>query len=145
MTDAGSRHAELMDADGFWRQFVVAFYFDNPGDELVGVLVKFWREGGGGDDSVPALRLQTKDGRRFDVTAHQERLKAELVKKAPVKGDWVKIVYKGEAERAAPGMSKAKLFTVEVVRPNSQPEAGAEAVRGSAGSENAPRAGSKGT
>lgn len=119
---------------------MVAFYFDNPGDELVGVLVKFWREGTG-DDSVPALRLQTKDGRHFDVTAHQERLKAELVKKAPVKGDWVKIVYKGEAERAAPGMSKAKLFTVEVRRPGSPPEAGAEAVRGSAGSENEPRAG----
>lgn len=140
MTATGSRHAELMDADGFWRQFVVAFYFDNPGDELVGVLVKFWREGTG-DDSVPALRLQTKDGRHFDVTAHQERLKAELVKKAPVKGDWVKIVYKGEAERAAPGMSKAKLFTVEVRRPGSPPEAGAETVRGSAGSENEPRAG----
>lgn len=135
-----SRHAALMDADGFWRQFVVAFYFDKPGDELTGTLVKYWPEGRG-DDAVPGLRVQTGDGRQFDVTAHQERLKAELVKAAPAAGDRLRIRYDGEAERAAPGMSKAKLFTVEVRRRGSQPEAGAGPVGGSAGPENGPRAG----
>lgn len=134
------KHQDVMDAVAYWRQFVVTFYFENPGDTLVGFLVDYWSEGPL-KDAVPRIRVQTKDGRQFDVIAHQERLKAELVKAAPVKGDALRITYTGEAEKAAPGMSKAKLFTVEVKRPGSQPEAGAEAVRGSAGSENEPRAG----
>jgi hypothetical protein len=105
-----------MDADGFWRQFVVAFYFDKPGDEIAGHLVKHWPEGRG-DDAVPAIRIQTEDGRRFDVTAHQERLKAELVKARPVVGDQIVIRYEGDAERAVRGMNKAKLFSVVVTRP----------------------------
>ncbi len=138
----GSRHAALMDADGFWRQFVVPFYFETPGDEIVGVVVHKWSEGRG-DDAIPAVRLQTRDGRRFDVTAYQERLKALLVKAAPADGDWVKIVYTGEADRAAPGMSKAKLFTVEVKRPDSPPRGRTEGqgTSGGAPSENGPGAG----
>lgn len=135
-----TRHAALMDADGFWRQFVVAFYFETPGDELAGALVKY-RADGPRDDAVPCIRIQRKDGRVFEVTAHQERLKALLVEAAPAVGDRIKIVYTGEAAKAAPGMNKAKLFTVEVRRAGSQPEAGTETVRGSAGSENEPRAG----
>lgn len=135
-----SRHAELMDAIAFWRQFVVAFYFETPGDELAGALIKY-RADGNRDDAVPCLRIQRKDGRVFEVTAHQERLKALLAEAAPAVGDRIKIVYTGEAAKAAPGMNKAKLFTVEVRRPGSPPEAGTEAVRGSAGSENEPRAG----
>ena len=46
------------------------------------------------------------------------------MKAAPVKGDALRITYTGEAERAAPGMSKAKLFTVEVRRPGSQSPGG---------------------
>lgn len=103
-----------LDAAEFWRQFVVAFYFDSPGDSIAGELVRFWQEGRG-EAAVPALRLQTADGRRFDVTAHQERLKAELVKARPVVGDWLTLTYRADAERAAPGMSPAKLFAVEVV------------------------------
>lgn len=137
---AGSRHAALMDADGFWRQFVVAFYFERPGDEITGTLIKY-RADGPRDDAVPSVRLQMADGRVFEVTAHQERLKAELVKAKPAIGDKVRIVYTGEAAKAAPGMNKAKLFAVEVRRPGSQPEARPEPVRGSAGPENEPRAG----
>lgn len=114
-----TRHAALMDADGFWRQFVVAFYFDKPGDTLVGVMQKHWADGPR-DDLIPHIRVQTDDGRRFEVTVSQERLKAELVKASPAVGDRIRITYTGEAERAAPGMSKAKLFTVEVRRQGSQ-------------------------
>lgn len=105
-----------MAADGFWRQFVVAFYFDQPGDVLVGTLVKHWADGPR-DDLVPHIQVQTQEGRRFEVTVSQERLKAELVKAAPAVGDRLRITYTGEAEKAAPGMNKAKLFTVEVRRP----------------------------
>jgi hypothetical protein len=140
-----SRHAEAMDADAFWRQFVVAFYFETPGDELVGTLVKYRAEGPR-DEAVPCFRVQRPDGRVVEVTAHQERLKVELVKAAPAIGDRVKIVYTGEAAKAAPGMNKAKLFTVEVRRQGSQPPGrpGSEA-SGEVGPENGPGAGSKGT
>lgn len=111
---AVSNPAHLIDKMAFWRQFNVAFYFDQPGDEVAGELLDTWAEGRG-VDAVPALRLQTSDGRRFDITAHQERLKAELVRKTPVPGDWVTITYLREADKYAPGMSPAKLFRVEVV------------------------------
>lgn len=120
-----SRHAALMDADGFWRQFVVAFYFDTPGDMLVGTLQKHWADGPR-DDMVPHIRVQTDDGRSFEVTVSQERLKAELVKAAPAVGDRLRITYTGEAEKAAPGMNKAKLFTVEVRRTRSGSTSGSE-------------------
>lgn len=125
---ATSRHADLMDADGFWRQFVVAFYFDTPGDVLVGTLRKHWADGPR-DDMVPHIRVQTDDGRIFEVTVSQERLKAELVKASPAVGDRLRITYTGEAEKAAPGMSKAKLFTVEVRRARPAASGGAETHR----------------
>lgn len=137
-----SRHAALMDAAGFWRQFVTAFYFDKPGDEVAGALLWYGPAAPKPDDP-PQIRLQTKDGRVVEVTASQERLKAELVRLEPAVGDRLRIRYDGEAERAAPGMSRSKLFTVEVRRKGSQPEAGAGPVRGSDGPENGPRAGGK--
>lgn len=135
-----SRHAELADAAAFWRQFVTAFYFDNPKDELAGALLEYKAEGPL-NDPTPHLVIQTKDGRRRTVTATQERLKAALADAAPAIGDRIRIVFTGEAERAAPGYSKAKLFTIEVIRKGSQSEGGAAPVRGSAGAENASRTG----
>lgn len=135
-----SRHAALMDATGFWRQFVTTFYFDRPGDELAGALLWYGPATAKPDDP-PQIRVQTKEGRVHEVTASQERLKAELCRLEPAVGDRIRIRYDGEAERAAPGMSKAKLFTVEVRRKGSQPEAGTGSVRGSDGPENGPRAG----
>lgn len=139
-----SRHADVMDAVAYWRQFVVAFYFDTAGDELVGTVRRLLEERTR-DEYVPKIEVLTKDGRVYTVTAHQARLRAELVREAPAVGDAIKITYDGEADRAAPGMNKAKEFTVAVKRQGSQPGAGPEAVRGSAGSDNAPRAGSKST
>lgn len=134
-----TRHAAVMDADGFWRQFVVAYYFEKPGDVLVGTLLKHWADGPR-DDLIPHIRIQTDDGRRYEVTVSQERLKAELAKASPAVGDRLRITYTGEAERAAPGMNKAKLFTVEVKRPGSQTPGRSEATRGSA-TENDPGSG----
>lgn len=135
MTPGSSRHADLMDAAAFWRQFPVMFYFENEGDEIAGALISYAEEGSP-KDPVPRIRIQTKDGRLFDVVAHQERLKAALVKAAPARGDRIRIVYTGEADRAAPGMSKAKLFTVDVIRPGSQSRGRPENTAGSA-TENA--------
>lgn len=135
------KHQDLMDAVAYWRQFTVNFYFERPGDKVAGTLVDYWSDGPL-KEPIPKIRLQTDDGRQFDIVAHQERLKAELVKAAPVKGDRIRIVYTGEAEKAAPGMSKAKLFTVDVRRPGSPSPAGTGSeASGEVGPENAPGAG----
>ena len=138
-----AKHEDLMDAVAYWRQFVVSYYFEKPQDRISGWLVDYWTDGPL-KDPVPRIRLRTNDGRQFDIVAHQERLKALLVKAAPIKGDTVTIVYIGEAEKAAPGMSKSKLFTVEVTRPGSQSQARTESQTGK-GSENEPGTGIKAT
>ena len=133
-------HADLMAAAEFWRQFPVMFYFDNEGDEIAGALISYTDEGPT-KDPVPRIRIQTKDGRQYDVIAHQERLKAALVRLAPARGDRIRIKYTGEADRAAPGMSKAKLFDVEVRRPGSQSQGRTDSLGGSGESENTPGTG----
>jgi hypothetical protein len=125
-----------MDAVAYWRQFVVPFYFDKPQDKLVARVVHLGEEKGRDGDWIPKLRMATEDGRTYIVTAHQARLKAELVREAPAVGDIVTIVYEGEAERAAPGMNKAKEFAVTVRRSKPDPGPGAGPVRGSGGPEN---------
>ena len=56
-----SSHADLMNAAGFWRQFVVTFYFEQPGDHVAGTLTDYWTEGPL-KDPVPKIRLLAKDG-----------------------------------------------------------------------------------
>ena len=134
-------HADLMDAVAFWRQFPVMFYFEAEGDEIAGGLVSY-TEDGPKRDPVPKIRIQTKDGRQYDVIAHQERLKALLVKEAPAVGDRIRIKYTGEADRAAPGMNKAKLFEVEVIRrAGPQSQGRTDSLGGSGESENTPGTG----
>lgn len=133
-----------VDAFAYWNQFRTAFYFDKPGDELVGTLIEHEVEGPL-KDPIPRLALQTKEGKVRVVLVTQERLKAALQEACPARGDLLRILYTGDAPKAAPGMTPSKMFTVAVRRPGSQPGAGPEAVRGSATSENAPRAGSKST
>jgi hypothetical protein len=114
-----TRQRAEIDAVEFWRQFVTAFYFENADDTLAGTLIAY-RSEGRGQDAVPCIKVQTREGRVYEVTAYQERLKKLLVEQAPVIGDRIKITYTGEADRAPPGMNRAKLFTVEVRRPGSQ-------------------------
>lgn len=109
-------HAEAMDAKGYWRQFVAGYYFDSPGDSIAGTLIEYG-EDGPRNDPVPRLIIQTKEGDRFRVIVTQERLLSALKAACPAKGDSLRITYTGEADKAAPGMSKAKLFEVEVRRP----------------------------
>lgn len=110
-----SRHADEMDAVAFWRGVDTTFYFDTPGATVAGLLVDYT------DRPILCLTIQTKDGDRYTVPATQERLKAALKAQRPAKGDRIRITFDGLAEKAAPGMNKAKLFTVEVRRQGSQP------------------------
>lgn len=129
-------------AYAYWNQFRTAFYFDKPGDEIAGALLEHETEGPA-KDPIPRLVIQTKEGKVRVVLASQERLKAALQDACPAQGDRLRIVYTGDAPRAAPGMTPSKLFTVEVRRPGQKdkdPRAGVgtEGVRGSAPSENVP-------
>lgn len=106
-----------MDAAGYWKQFVVNFYFDQAGDTFQGTILELLYAK---KDEPPRFKAQTPEGLVFVVVAQQARLKFELVKASPAVGDKVRITYNGEAEKAAPGMNKAKDFTVEVWRQGSR-------------------------
>lgn len=116
----GSRHAQLMDAAGYWREVVTNFYFDSPGDSVGGHILELIPKGRSGP---PGLRLQSKEGDVWVVLAHQARLQFELKKAQPAVGDRILITYTGQASKAAPGMSPAKEFTVEIRRQGAQAEA----------------------
>lgn len=127
-----TRHSDQMDAKAFWNQFVTGFYFEKVGDSIAGTVIDYESEGPP-KDPVARLYLLTKEGAKRYVTVTQERLKAALQEACPGRGDQLRVVYVGDADRAAPGMTKAKLFTVEVRRPGSQtPPGPGAAVRGSA-------------
>jgi hypothetical protein len=139
-----SRHADAMDAAAYWRGFPVTAHFTEP-CEIVGTLIEL-AEHRTRDEVIPKLRIQQDDGVIVIVIAGPTRLQSELVRHAPAVGDKVKIVYTGEAAKAAPGMNPTKEFTVAVRRKGSQPRAGAEPDSGEvAGSDTEPGAGSKGT
>lgn len=127
------------DAVAYWRQFRTVYNFDKPGDAIAGVLVEHGVDGPP-KDPIPKLLIQTKDGYLRTVLATQERLKTALQDACPAIGDGLRITYLGEADKAAPGMSKAKLFNVEIRRAGSQPAVGTDNVHTS---ENGPQAGNQ--
>jgi hypothetical protein len=90
---------------------------------------------------APSLRLRLDSGRCVIVNCVQARLMEEIVRLQPAPGDRVKITYKGQAERAAPGMSPTKEFAVAVRRPDSQTPERADGTSGETASENAPESG----
>lgn len=117
-----SRHADLMHATEFWRQFPATIAFVEP-IQIEGTLEEL-REVKLRDEYLPKLHIRQDDGVLVIVTAGQARLLAELVRLKPVKGDRITITYTGEASRAAPGMNRTKEFTV-VVKPRQPPTAAA--------------------
>lgn len=106
-------------ADDYWNAFVATVSFMEP-CEIVGTLE--WRDVfKTNDGNAPWLMLRLDSGRGIHVKAVQARLLEELTRERPQIGDRVRIIYRGEAKRSAPGMSPTKEFTVEVTRKDSQP------------------------
>jgi hypothetical protein len=68
------------------------------------------------DGPAPSLRIRLASGRCVIVNCVQARLMEDIVRYAPQVGDTVTIEYKGQAPRAAPGMSPTKEFSVGVTR-----------------------------
>lgn len=103
---------------GFWDSFGSGdrFKFVNPGDTIEGEVVGLSAtDFGGTAELTPVLTVRTDDGDR-DVTASQRVLMSRLAEQAPEVGDQISIRYDGEADKARPGRSPAKLFTVTVKR-----------------------------
>lgn len=113
-----SRHAELMEASGYWREARAVFYFEEPDDCVAGAILELVPMARKGDP--PGLVIQSREGDVWIVPARQARLVFELKKAEPAVGDRIRITYTGLAANAAPGMRKAKEFTVEVIRKGSQ-------------------------
>lgn len=134
-----SRHAELMDAAGYWKQFPVSAAFDKP-CEYVGTVLELLNYKNPAGEYFPKIRLQQDDGGVVVIIASQARLLAALVEACPAKGDRVRIRYLGEGERAAFGLNKTKEFTVEVRRAGSQPPGRTGGTSGD-GPDNGPEAG----
>lgn len=109
-----SRHARVMDAAGYWREARAVFYFVDPGDCIAGAVLELVPMDRKGDP--PGLVIQTREGDVWTVPAHQARLVYELKKAQPAVGDRIRITHTGLAAKAAPGMHRAKEFTVEVRR-----------------------------
>lgn len=134
-----SRHAELMDAAGYWREARAVFYFESEGDVIAGAILELVPMARKGDP--PGLVIQTREGDVWIVPARQARLVFELKKAQPAVGDRIRITYTGLASNAAPGVHKAKEFTVEVIRKGSQPQPPTDEASGDGSSENAAEAG----
>jgi hypothetical protein len=98
--------------DDYWRQFQATVSFLEP-CEVTGTLETRGkldtREG-----PAPQLRIRLDNGSVVIVNAVQTRLLSELVRLQPAVGDRIRIVYRGTAGKAAPGMHPTKEFTVAV-------------------------------
>lgn len=103
---------------GFWDSFGRGdrYKFVNPGDTIEGEVVGLSAtDFGGTAELTPVLTIRTADGDK-DITASQAVLVARLAEQSPEIGDHITIRYDGEADKARPGRSPAKLFTVTVKR-----------------------------
>ncbi|MGH7426252.1 MAG: hypothetical protein ACREJP_08795 [Candidatus Methylomirabilales bacterium] len=107
---------------GFWTNFGQGerFKFVNPGDTVEGEVLRLSATDFGGQaDLTPVILLRSDQGEK-EITASQTVLCNKLAEAAPEVGDWVKITFDGEADKARPGRSPAKLFTVTVKRADPQ-------------------------
>jgi hypothetical protein len=120
----------------YWKKWPVPLTFTEAGDEATGEIIAL------GDlrEKWPELHIRQADGIVRIVRVTQARLHELLGEAVPCAGDRIRIRYTGDAQKAAPGMSPAKEFTVELRRAGSQPPAGTDG-SGTASSENAPGAG----
>lgn len=116
-----------MSAD-YWKRWPVPLTFTKAGDEAIGEIVAL----GDMKEKWPELHVRQADGIVRVVRVTQARLHELLGELTPGVGDRVRIRYTGDAPKAAPGMSPAKEFTVEIRRKEqeSRPPEKAKSISG---------------
>jgi hypothetical protein len=109
------------DQRDYWNQFIATVSWNEP-CEIVGTVegrdtIEGTPPGKGLPRPVyPVLRIRLDNGRGVIVNGTQTRLLELLTRLAPEVGDRIKIAYKGESDKAAPGFSPTKEFEVRVIR-----------------------------
>lgn len=104
--------------DDYWRQFMHTVSFATP--TTVKGILEGRKQDGPRDDPFPVLLLRTDSGYKLKVNVTQTRLLGELIRARPELGDEIEIVYHGPADKAPPGMSPTKEFSVHVIRKGSR-------------------------
>jgi hypothetical protein len=141
---AADRHAAEGDAAAYWRGFTVLVHFAEP-TTIVGTVEALAEHNDRRPDGTfvrhPRVRIRDDDGQEYVIVVRQARLLAELINKAPVVGDRIRIIYRGPAERSAPGMSPTKEFRVDVQRAPAEVRTVPEV--GTSGPENVPQPGTE--
>lgn len=95
----------------YWRQFPVQLEFSKPFDTGWGRIIQL-DELRTRDGLIPKLTLKMEDGSRVILVAAPKQLRNRLVELAPAVGEWLRVAYLGEAEKAPAGMSPNKRFRV---------------------------------
>lgn len=138
------------DQRDYWNQFIATVSWAAPCEVVGTVEARSTIEGqpagkGQRRPVYPVLHIRLDNGRGVIVNGTQARLLELLTLHAPEIGDRIKIVYKGESDKSAPGFSPTKEFDVAVRRATSQPPGGTgpsgTSGEASGESENAPGAG----
>ena len=115
-----AEHAEIADADAYWKQFPVTWDPQAEGETVRGIVSHRGEakvrdpDTDGGFRWVPRLQIKTPNGILVTVFASQKRLLNALVKLRPRVGDPIFIRYLGEDKRSAPGMNPTQNFEVYV-------------------------------
>lgn len=98
-------------ADGYWRQFPVQLDFSKPLDTGWGRIIQL-DELKTRDGLIPRITLKMRDGSQVILVAAPKQLRNRLVELAPAVGEWLRVAYIGEADKAPHGMSPVKRFRV---------------------------------
>lgn len=99
----------------YWRQFPVQLDFSRPFDTGWGRIIDLdqlkTRDG-----LIPRITLAMDDGSRVVLVAAPKLLRNRLVDLAPARGDFLRVAYVGEADKAPQGMNPTKHFKIGVRR-----------------------------
>lgn len=91
-------------------------------------------------DGVPYAIVALDNGVNLRVNAVQKDLLFKLAIANPKVGDRIRVIYQGDTDRAAPGMSPTKIFRVDVRPAGTQPPDRPSGL-GEVAGENGPEAG----
>lgn len=129
-------------SDDYWRGFIATASFMEP--TTIEGMVEWLDVYKTNKGIAPQMLIRLDSGQGVIINVLQARLLEECTRLRPRAGDRIRIVYEGEAKRAAPGMSPTKEFDVTIVQ-RGQKSQSQERAEGTSGkkepSDNAPGTG----
>lgn len=95
----------------YWRQFPLQLDFSKPFDTGWGRIIHL-DELKTRDGLIPKITMKMQDDSQVILVAAPKQLRNRLIELAPAEGEWLRVNYLGEAEKAPHGMSPVKRFRV---------------------------------